>query len=104
MSAFDPNLLGKIGMDTEFTTIWKAVGWERVSPIDEQGSHILTIQFLCSLKEVDNGITFCLFGKEYFLTWKNLAIHLGFNSKCSIDLNYSVKGFNRHTFWKLISN
>ena len=24
--AYDPDLLQKIGMDTEFTTIWKAVG------------------------------------------------------------------------------
>jgi hypothetical protein len=102
--AYDPDLFDKIGMDTEFTTIWKAIGWERVAPIDEQGSRILTIQFLCSLKEVDNGITFRLFGKEYFLTWKNLVIHLGFNSKCSVDLNYSIKGFNCHAFWKLILN
>jgi hypothetical protein len=85
-------------MNTEFITIRKAVGWENVAPIDEQGSHILTIQFLCSVKEVDNGITFRLFEKEYFLRWKNLSIHLGFNSKCSIDLNYSVKGFNCHAF------
>jgi hypothetical protein len=85
-------------MDTKFTTIWKAIGWENIAPVDEQGSRILTIQFLCSLKEVDNGITFHLFEKEYFLTWKNLSIHLGFNSKCSINLNYSVKGFNHHAF------
>jgi hypothetical protein len=65
--AYDPDLLEKIGMDTEFTTIWKAIGRENVSPVDEQGSRILTIQFLCYLKEVDNGITFRLFEKEYFL-------------------------------------
>jgi hypothetical protein len=56
------------------------------------------------VKEVDNGTTFRFFKKEYFLTWKNLSIHLGFNSKCLIDLDYSLKGFNRHAFWKLISN
>jgi hypothetical protein len=77
--AFDPDLLDKIGMDVEFTTIWKVIGWERVAPVDEQGSHILTIQFLYFFKEEDNGITFCLFGNEYFLTWKNLAILLAFN-------------------------
>jgi hypothetical protein len=38
------------------------------------------------------------------LIWKNLSIHLGFNSKYSIDLDYSLKGFIRHAFWKLISN
>jgi hypothetical protein len=60
---YDTNLLKKIGMDIEFTTIWKAIGWENIAPVDEQGSRILTIQFLCSLKEVDNGITFHLFEK-----------------------------------------
>jgi hypothetical protein len=51
---------------------------------------------MCSLKEVDDGITFRFFEKGYFLTWKNLIAHLGFNSKCSIDLDYSLKGFHRH--------
>ena len=59
--AYDPDLLKKIGMDTEFTTIWKAIGWENVAPVDEQGSLLLTILFLCYLQEVKGGITFCLF-------------------------------------------
>jgi hypothetical protein len=37
--AYDPDLLEKIGKDTEFTTIWKVVGWENVAPVDEQGSY-----------------------------------------------------------------
>ena len=55
--AYDPDLLQKIGMDTEFTTIWKVIGWENVAPVDEQGSHLLMIQFLCSLQEVEGRIT-----------------------------------------------
>jgi hypothetical protein len=89
-------------MDTKFTTIWKVIGWENVSPVDEQASHILTIQFICSLKEVEGGITFYLFEKEYYLTWKNLSSHLGFNTKCSIDLDYSLRGFNHHEYWRVI--
>nr|AAX96457.1 hypothetical protein LOC_Os11g16700 [Oryza sativa Japonica Group]ABA92602.1 hypothetical protein LOC_Os11g16700 [Oryza sativa Japonica Group] len=27
--AYDPELLKKIGMDTDFRAIWKAVGWQR---------------------------------------------------------------------------
>ena len=96
--AYDPDLLQKIGMDTEFTTISKAVGWENIAPIDELGSRLLTIQFLCSLQEVEGGITFRLFEKERNLTWRNLSSHLGFNAKCSIDLDYSLRGFNRHEF------
>ena len=100
---YDPNLLQKIGMDTEFTTIWKAIEWENVAPIEEQGSCLLTIQFLCSLREVENGITFCLFEQEYYLTWRNLSSHLGFSTKYSIDLDHALKGFNRHEFWRVIS-
>ena len=57
MLAYDPILLEKIGMDIEFATIWKAVGWEKVAPVDELGSRLLTIQFLCSLQEVEGRIT-----------------------------------------------
>jgi hypothetical protein len=102
--AFDPDLLRKIGIDIEFTTIWKVVGWENFAPIDEQGSRLLAIQFLCSLQEVEGGISFCLFEKKYFLTWKNLSSHLGFSTKWSIDLNHALKGFNCHEFWRVISD
>jgi hypothetical protein len=40
---YNPDLLQKIGMDTEFTTIWRAIGWENVNPMDEMGSRHLTI-------------------------------------------------------------
>ena len=66
------------------TKIWKAIGWENIAPIDEQGSRLLTIQFLCSLQEVEGGITFYLFEKQYYLTWRNLSSHLGFSTKCSM--------------------
>jgi hypothetical protein len=74
---YDPALHQAIGMDVEFTSICKAIGWEEVDPVWEHGSRLLTIQFLCPLKEVDNGITFRLF-EEHFCTWKDLAQHIGF--------------------------
>lgn len=100
---YDDALLAKIGMDSEFFTIWKAVCWENIDPISENGSHPLTIQFLCTMSEVDSGITFCLFGTNYNITWKEFSLHLGFNRKCSLDLDHAVKGFNRHNFWEDIS-
>jgi hypothetical protein len=36
MPAYNPNLLKKIGMDTKFTTISKAIGWEKVAPVDDK--------------------------------------------------------------------
>ena len=64
---YDPDLLQKIGMDIEFATIWKVVGWENIAPIEEQGSRLLTIQFLCSLQEVEGGITFIFLSKNIIL-------------------------------------
>ena len=102
--AFDLNILQKIGMDAAFTKIWKAIGWEKVAPVHELGSCLLTIQILCSMKILDNGIAFRCFGKEYFLYWKDLATQLGFHERCSIDLKFSLSGYNRHAFWQLISS
>jgi hypothetical protein len=59
----DPDLLEKIGMDSELYIIRQALGWGHVAG-DEKGSRILTIQFLCTLREVPDGITFRLFGTD----------------------------------------
>ena len=42
---YDPTLLQALGIDVEFIYIWKAIGWEEVDPVWEQGSRLLTIQF-----------------------------------------------------------
>jgi hypothetical protein len=34
---------------------------------------------------------------------EDLSSHIGFQRKCSIDLDHPLKGFNRHEFWKEIS-
>ena len=65
--AFDPDLLEKIGMDVDFARVWHAVGWDGFVPVEENGSRLLTIQFLCTLREVDDGVSFQLFRvKRYF--------------------------------------
>ena len=51
---FDPDLLEKIGMDVDFARVWHAVGWDGFVPVEENGSRLLTIQFLCTLREVDD--------------------------------------------------
>ena len=54
--AFDPDLLEKTGMDVDFARVWHAVGWDGFVPVEENGSRLLTIQFLCTLREVDDGV------------------------------------------------
>ncbi len=61
-------LLEKIGMYTDFRAIWKAVGWQRFAVVDEPGSRLLTLQFLRTSKETEDGISFRFFHKEYTLS------------------------------------
>ena len=66
---FDLDLLEKIGMDIDFANVWHPVGWEGFVPIDENGSHLLTIQFLCMLREEAKGVRFRFFGNKYYYAW-----------------------------------
>ena len=56
--AFDPEFLIKTGMYEDFANVWHAIGWDNFVPIEEFGSRLLTIQFLCTLREVENGVYF----------------------------------------------
>ena len=61
---FDEDLLQKTSMDIEFASVWKVVGWSTFAEIFEMGSLDLTIQFLCTLVdlEIKNGVLFWFFG------------------------------------------
>ena len=56
--AFDPDLLIKTSMYEDFSNVWHEVGWDNFVPVKEYGSRLLTIQFLCTLWEVENGVYF----------------------------------------------
>ena len=62
--AFDPDLLEKTGMDVDFAHVWHAVGRDGFAPVEENGSRLLTIQFLCTLREEAKGVRFRFFGNE----------------------------------------
>ena len=64
-SIYDLALLQSIGMNAKFKIIFKTVGWENVCHIDELGSKLLTVEFLCTLQTTDSEVTFRLFGKDF---------------------------------------
>jgi hypothetical protein len=68
--AYDPALLQATGMNTEFETIVKAIGWENVWEIDEPGSKLLIVVFLCTLQPTNSEVSFRLFGKDFSIPWK----------------------------------
>ena len=90
-------------MDVDFTNVWHAIGWDKFVPVEEYGSRLLTIQFLYTLWEVDDGISLRLFEKEYYYTWKIFNHYLGFSKCLLVSLEQDCHGFNHHEFWDLIS-
>ena len=64
-AAYDLILLQASGMDAELDLVFRAVGWDGFWNIAEQGSKLLTLEFLCTLQITDTGIQFRLFGKEF---------------------------------------
>jgi hypothetical protein len=100
---FDPDLLEKTGMDSEFNSIWQALGWEDFVPVQEVGSRPTTIQFLCTLQEDATGISFQFYGVPYRVSWKDLSRTLSFHHRCTISLKQACAGFHRESFWEEIS-
>ena len=88
----------KTGLNLEFASIWHALGWEEFAPVTELGSRPLTIQFLCSLTEIPDGIQFRLFGTDYRVSWKELSRLLGFSPRCAVSLKKACEGFVRDSF------
>ena len=72
-SAYDPALLQATGLDVEFDFIFRTVGWESVWNINEQGSKLLTTEFLCTLQLTDTEVKFRLFGKEILFLGRSLV-------------------------------
>jgi hypothetical protein len=82
-------------MDIDFANIWEAVGWTDFANVSELGSQDLTILFLCMLIEENNGISFCLSGNEYSLSWKELNTILDFHHRCNTNVVKATRGFEK---------
>ena len=101
--AFDPDLLEKIGIDIDFANVWHAVGWDGFMTVEENDSRLLTIQFLCTLREEAKGVRFRFFRSEYYYDWRDFSHLLGFIDRLLVSLEKSCCSFDRHEFWGLIS-
>ena len=90
-------------MNIDFSHVWHVDGWDDFFPVEKDGLLPLTIQFLCTLREVDDGVSFRLFGVERYFVWKNFSHLLGFNARLPVSFAKACRGFDRHEFWGLIS-
>jgi hypothetical protein len=87
-------------MDAEFDLIFPLVGWESFWDITELGSKLLTIEFLCTLQTMKDGVTFRFFKETFNLTWRKLSNYLGFHPRTVIDLDDALPVFEKNQFWK----
>ena len=85
-------------MYVDFTHVWHAVGWDGFGPVEENGSRLLTIQFLCTLREEAKGVLFRFFGNTYYYAWRDFSHLLGFSDCLPISLEKVCHSFNRHEF------
>jgi hypothetical protein len=69
----DSELLQEAGMDSELDLIFALVGWGSFWNITEQGSKVLTIEFLCTLQTTTTRITFRLFDKNFLYAGETLV-------------------------------
>ena len=85
-------------MDVEFDFIFRTIGWESVWNINEQGSKLLTLEFLCTLQLTDTEVKFRLFGKEFSIPWIEFSLLLGFNSQCVVHVDSALQDFDKMKF------
>jgi hypothetical protein len=92
-------------MDVDFNTIFVAIGWRNLVPINEPGVKLLTMEFLCTLQilEAGAGVSFCMFNRQFTCTWRRLSDLLGFDSDCVLNFNVALPDFRTEQFWKEIS-
>ena len=84
-------------------------GWGDFHPVHEQGSQLLTIEFLMSLRldVVDQKTLICfrLFNEEYCLAPRDLSNALGFHKRCCLyaDTLVTSHRYDRASWWDSIS-
>jgi hypothetical protein len=99
----DADLLQKTGMDSKFELIFRNIGWEEAWHLNENGSRLLTIEFLCTLQLGDDEISFRLFNQSFSLSWKNFSDMFNIHESCKIDVEDALPNFDRTRFWQDIS-
>jgi hypothetical protein len=86
--ALDFQILQEVSMDRRLNMIFNLVGWGNFWNIIENGSKLLTIEFLCTLHVTALGVAFRLFKQTFTLTWRELSNLIG--------LDAALEDYNRH--------
>jgi hypothetical protein len=103
---YDVNLLERVGLDEELSTILQTISWGKLYDEPRLGSRLLTLQFLMTFETVDRNrklfMKFCLFGKSFGCDFSHFSELLDF-SKSLLPESSDMRNFNKVEFSEAIS-
>jgi hypothetical protein len=102
----DMNLLKRVGLDEELSTILQTIGWGKFYDEPRLGSHLLTLKFLMTFETVEKNrksfMKFKLFWKSFRCDLSRFSEHLDFSKSC-LPESTSMRNFNKVEFSDAIS-
>jgi hypothetical protein len=84
--AYDVNLLERVGLDEELSTILRTINWRKLYDEPRLGSRLLTVDFLITFEIVEKNrksfVKFHLFGKSFGCDFSRFNELLDFTKPC----------------------
>jgi hypothetical protein len=100
------NLLKRVGLDEELSTILWTIGWKKLYNEPCQGSRLLTLEFLTTSETVEKGrklfVKFRLFKKSFGCDLSCFSELLDFSKSC-LPESTAMRNFNKVWFSDAIS-
>jgi hypothetical protein len=83
---YDVNLLERVGLDEELSTILQTIGWGKLYDEPRLGLRLLTLEFLMTFETVEKNwesfVKFRLFGKLFGCDFSHFSELLDFSKSC----------------------
>jgi hypothetical protein len=103
---YDVNLLERVGLDEELSTILRTIGWGKLYDDPRLGSHLLTLEFLMIFETIEKNrksfVKFCLFGKSIGCDFSRFSELLDLSKSC-LPESSAMRNFNKVEFSDAIS-
>jgi hypothetical protein len=103
---YDVNLLERVGLDEELSTILQTISWGKLYDEPRLGSHLLTLEFLMTFKTTEKNrklfMKFRLFRKSFGCDFSHFSELQDF-SKSYLPESSAMRNFNKVEFSDAIS-
>jgi hypothetical protein len=103
---YDVNLLERVGLDVELSTILRTVSWGKLYDEPHLGSRLLTLEFLMTFETIEKNrksfMKFRLFGKSFDCDFSRFSELLDFSKSCLPESSV-IRNFNKVEFSDAIS-